>query len=74
MIGLFHQKLNSANVLDFSHVAIYSWVPNKRTGAFNRTGEKKEPKLINVQCKIIVKRGVALSKLINIHDLIDVQW
>ena len=27
---------------------VYSQVPNKRTGAFNRTEEKKQPELIGV--------------------------
>ena len=36
----------------------YSRVPNKRTGAFNRTEEKKQPELISVQCTINVQRGL----------------
>ena len=34
----------------------YSRVPNKRTGASNRTEEKKQPELINVQCTTNVQR------------------
>ena len=49
-------------------IIYYSRVPNKRTGAFNRTGEKKQPNLINVQYKTIVKKGITLSKLINVQD------
>ena len=36
----------------------YSRVPNKRTGAFNRTEGKKQPELISVQCTINVQRGL----------------
>ena len=37
---------------------LYSRVPNKRKGAFNRTEEKKQPELISVQCTINVQRGL----------------
>ena len=37
---------------------LYSRVPNKRKGAFNRTEEKKQPELISVQCTINVLRGL----------------
>ena len=36
----------------------YSRVPNKCTGAFNRTEEKKQPELISVQCTINIQRGL----------------
>ena len=49
-------SLNRAN-LEFYQNA-YSREPNKRTGAFNRTEEKKQPELISVQCTINVQRGL----------------
>ena len=36
----------------------YSRVPNKRTGAFNRTKGKKQPELISIQCTINEQRGL----------------
>ena len=52
------EKFPQYQTLPFSDniIPCYSRVPNKRTGAFNRTEEKKQPELISVQCTINVQR------------------